>query len=191
MGWLHLLFLQAVFRPPETLRPLRGQPVAVLVQVQQREGRAQPLVVLMQTPVAHLCKSEVTLQNTKWMLHLGPDSGLGRILALGFFVYIVLEPGPAAGHILRLGRGLMNRFRLPLITGVSPMLSSHRRAVTPVTYAHRHRWPPWLPPNAPRPACYPRRYAPWPRSTIAFLSWSDASPDRARRSSSWSTREHG
>src|ERR1035437_9494056 len=125
------------------------------------------------------------------MLHLGPDSGLGRILAPGFFVYIVLEPGPAAGHILRLERGLMNRFRLPLIAGASPILSSHRRAVTPVTYAHRPRWPPWLPPNAPPSPCYPRRYAPWPRSTIAFPSWPDASRDRARRSGSCSTREWG
>jgi hypothetical protein len=29
-----------ILRPPETLRPLRGQPVAVLVQVHQGEGRA-------------------------------------------------------------------------------------------------------------------------------------------------------
>jgi hypothetical protein len=29
-----------VFRPPETLRPLRSQPVAMQIQVHQREGRA-------------------------------------------------------------------------------------------------------------------------------------------------------
>ena len=32
-----------VSRPQETLRPLRGQPVAVLVGVYQREGGTQPL----------------------------------------------------------------------------------------------------------------------------------------------------
>jgi len=39
---------EAIFQPPETLRPLRGQPVAVLVQVHQRESRAQPLEFLVE-----------------------------------------------------------------------------------------------------------------------------------------------
>ena len=34
---------EGVSRPQETLRPLRGQPVAVLVGVYQREGGTQPL----------------------------------------------------------------------------------------------------------------------------------------------------
>jgi hypothetical protein len=40
------LSLEAVFRPPETLRPLSGQAIAVLVKIDQGEGRAKPLVVL-------------------------------------------------------------------------------------------------------------------------------------------------
>src|SRR6266851_9003474 len=95
--------LEAVFRPPETLRPLRGQPVAVLIQIHQREGRTQPLMVLLQAPIAYLDKSKDALQNAERMLYLGPDSGLGLILALGLLVHIVLELGAAVGHILRLG----------------------------------------------------------------------------------------
>src|ERR1039458_6407559 len=76
--YLSFWSLEAVFRPPETLRPLRGQPVAVLVQVHQREGRAQPLVILLQAAIAHLGKSEDALQNPERMLQLGPDFGLGR-----------------------------------------------------------------------------------------------------------------
>jgi hypothetical protein len=34
--------LEAFFRPQETLRPLREQPVAALVKVHQLEGRVQP-----------------------------------------------------------------------------------------------------------------------------------------------------
>jgi hypothetical protein len=33
-----LLCLDAVLRPPDTLRPQRGQPLAVLVEVHQREA---------------------------------------------------------------------------------------------------------------------------------------------------------
>jgi hypothetical protein len=79
-----------LFRPQETLRPLRGQPVAVLVQVHQREGRAQPLVIFPDAPVAHLGKSEDTLEDAKRMLDFGSHAGLGGVLALGFFIHISL-----------------------------------------------------------------------------------------------------
>ena len=41
------LSLEAAFRPPGTLRPQRGQPLAVLVEVNQRKGSQQPLVILL------------------------------------------------------------------------------------------------------------------------------------------------
>ena len=34
---------EAIFRPPETLRPLRDQPLAVLVEVDRGEGRHMPV----------------------------------------------------------------------------------------------------------------------------------------------------
>ena len=58
---------EVIFRPSETLRPLRGQPVAVLVQVDQREGRTQPLVIFPDATVTNLGKSEDTLQDAKRM----------------------------------------------------------------------------------------------------------------------------
>ena len=73
---------------------MRRQPVAVLVQVHQREGRAQPLAVLADAPVAQLGKSEDAHEDAEWMLDLGSDSGLGGVLALGLFIYIVLVSGP-------------------------------------------------------------------------------------------------
>ena len=82
--------LEAIFRPLETLRPLRGQPVAVLVQVHRREGRAQPLMVFPDASVAHLGKSKDTFQDAERMLYLGSNSGLGGVLALGFFIHIVI-----------------------------------------------------------------------------------------------------
>jgi hypothetical protein len=41
---------------------LLGQPVAVLLQVHKREGRAQPLMILSDDPIARLDKSEDTLK---------------------------------------------------------------------------------------------------------------------------------
>src|ERR1035437_1349247 len=91
-SWLVFLISEGRFPASRDTTPLRSQPVAVLVQVHQREGRAKPLVVLPQAPVAHLCKSGVTLQDAERMLHLGPNSGLGRIPAPGLFIHRFLNP---------------------------------------------------------------------------------------------------
>ena len=69
-------------RPQETLRPLRGQPVAVLVQVHQREGRAQPLVVFPDTAIAHLGESENSFEDAERMLGLGSTRALVVFLRL-------------------------------------------------------------------------------------------------------------
>ena len=56
--------------PAGTLRPQRGQPkvdlgksLAVLVEVGQRKGRAQPLVILFQSAITHLRKSKHALKD--------------------------------------------------------------------------------------------------------------------------------
>ena len=102
---------------------MRGQPVAVLVQVHQGEGRAQPLVIFPDATVAHLGKSEDSLQDAKRMLDFGSHAGFGCVLALGFFIHIVLVFRPAASHVLRLRRGFMNRLGLALIAAVAPYLA--------------------------------------------------------------------
>ena len=92
----------------------------MLVQVHQREGRAQPLVVLPDPSIANLGKSEDTLEDAKRMFHSGSNSGLGGVLALGFFIHIVLVFRPAASHILRLRRGCGNGLGLALIAAITP-----------------------------------------------------------------------
>ena len=77
---------EAIFRPQERLRPLRGQPVAVLVEVDQREGCTQPLVILADAAITNPGKSEDTLQDAKRIPHPGSHAGLGSVLALGLFL---------------------------------------------------------------------------------------------------------
>jgi len=79
-------------------------------------------MIFPNAPVAHFGKSEDALQNPEWMFHLRSNSRLGRVLSLDFFVYIILESGATAGHILRPGRCLMNRLGLSLIACVAPHL---------------------------------------------------------------------
>jgi len=80
----------AAFGPQETLRPLRGQPVAVLVQVHQREGRAQPLVVFPDTAVAHFGKSENSFEDAKRMLDLALTRALVVSLGAWLFIHMIL-----------------------------------------------------------------------------------------------------
>ena len=65
----------------DTLRPLRGQmlidpsqPLALLVDVDRRKGRAQPLVILLQAAVAHLRKSKHALQDAEGPLSAATSS---------------------------------------------------------------------------------------------------------------------
>jgi hypothetical protein len=118
-----LLSLEAVFRLPDTLRPLRGQPLAVLIEIHQREAGAQSSVILFESAVSHLIEAEDALQYPEGMFHFCSDSGLGRVLALGLFVHIVLELGATAGHVLSVRSGLADNISLSLIAGVSPHLA--------------------------------------------------------------------
>ena len=71
----------------------------MLVQVDQCEGRAQPLVIFPDATVANFGKSEDTLQDAKRMLDFGSHAGLGGVLALGLFVCItIVETGYNAGR---------------------------------------------------------------------------------------------
>ncbi len=92
------LSLGAVFLPPETLRPERGQPLAVLAEMDQGEAGAQPVVILFEPPVSHLVEAEDPPQYPERRFPFRSDSRLGCILAPGFFVHIVFEPGAAASH---------------------------------------------------------------------------------------------
>jgi hypothetical protein len=57
-----LLSLEAVFRLSEALRPLRDQPLAVLIEVHQREAGAQSSVILFESAVSHLIEAKDALQ---------------------------------------------------------------------------------------------------------------------------------
>src|ERR1017187_8662697 len=113
----------AVFRPPAALRPQHGQSFAVHVEVHQGEDRAHPVMVLRDPSVSGLVESEDAFQYPENMFYFRSYSRLSRVLASGFFVDIVLELRPAAGHILSVRRGLADRFRLALIATVAPHLA--------------------------------------------------------------------
>lgn len=115
--------VEAVFRPPDALRPERGQMFAVEVQIDQREARAQPVMVLRDPPIAHLVEAEDSFQNTEDMFDLRSYSRLRRVLTSSYFVHIILELRPAAGHVLRVRRGFADRLGLALITAVAPYFS--------------------------------------------------------------------
>jgi hypothetical protein len=59
----------AVFQPADTLRPERGQPFAVQVEVHQSEVRAQPVMVLGDAPVSHLVEAEDAFQDAEHMFY--------------------------------------------------------------------------------------------------------------------------
>ena len=118
-----MLSAEAIFRPPPTLRPEQGQSFAMQVEVDQSEADAQPVMVLVDSPISDLVETEDVLQYSEGMFNFGPDARLGRVLTSGFFIHVVPEPGPAAGHILGVGRGLADHFCLPLIAAVAPYLA--------------------------------------------------------------------
>src|SRR5450755_1692592 len=112
----------ADFRPPETLRRQREQPLAVLVEVNQRKGGQQPFMILLQSAIAQFGISENALQNAEGPLHLGTYSCLGTILAPLPLVYRVLALRASRGHVLRFGGSGMNRLCLALVACVAPDL---------------------------------------------------------------------
>src|ERR1035441_6968872 len=96
----------AVFGPPDALRPQHSKCCAVHVEVHQGEDRAQPVMVLRDPSVSLLVESEDAFQDPENMFCFGSYSRLSRVLASGFFVDIVLELRPAAGHVLSVRRCL-------------------------------------------------------------------------------------
>lgn len=72
----------AISRPPGTLRPLHKQSFAVVVQIDQGEAGAQPIVVLGQAAVAHPVEAELALQHPEDMFYFGSYFRLSRVLFL-------------------------------------------------------------------------------------------------------------
>lgn len=79
------------FRSPNTLRPQKGQPLAVLVEIHQCEGRQQPLMVVLDAAIAHLGVLEDPLENAEGPLHLGAHAGVVAILALLFLIHHAMD----------------------------------------------------------------------------------------------------
>ena len=93
------------------------------VEVDQREVRAHPVMILGDAPVSHLVETEDTLQYAERMFYFGSDSRLGGVLPFSLFVDIVFELSSSASHVLGLRRGLADRFRLALVAAVAPHLT--------------------------------------------------------------------
>ncbi len=111
------------FRPPDTLRPQKDQPLAVLVEIYPCESHQQSLMALLDAAIAHLGVPEDLLENAERPLHLSAYAELAPTLALLFLVHhaLVFLDTPI-GHVLRIGCGPMNRFCLPSIASIAPHL---------------------------------------------------------------------
>src|SRR5271156_1964759 len=114
---------------PDILRPLEdrplldpGQPLAVLVEIDQSKAGANPFVILLQAAIANFSEAEDALQYAKRPLHLGSHSRLSPVLSLLLFIHPGLGLDSLAGHVLCLGRNRVDSFGLPLITRVAPDL---------------------------------------------------------------------
>jgi hypothetical protein len=94
----------------------------MLVTIDQSESCQMPVVILHDAAMAHLAKTEDTLQDAKWPLHLGSNSRLSPVLALLVFIHALLRLDAPVAHVLRFGRGLVNRLGLSLISRVAPDL---------------------------------------------------------------------
>src|SRR6266446_9574587 len=177
-------------RLAETLRPGHRQPFAVQIQVHQREAGAQSMMVLLNPSVSHLLETEDALQNPKRMFHLRSHSGLYPVP--GPFVTRPQSScsGPSGWSYLALAEPLAG-WLLPVPdTRRRPTPCAPPRAADPAAGACPPPKPPTCTPNAHGLAWNPLRCVPSARSTTAFPCASDAFPDRALRSGSWSTRAH-
>jgi len=87
--------------------------LAVLVEIHQGEPGAQPVVILPDVSISGLVEAEDAHQNSEGMLHFGSDPQLGRVLAFGFFVHMVLENGTAAGQVMSCACGAALRMVSP------------------------------------------------------------------------------
>src|ERR1019366_10462398 len=92
----------------------------MLINVDQREARAQPLVILLQAAIAHLHEAEDALQDAEGPLHFRSYSRLGPVLALLHFIHTSLGFRAPVGHVLRPRSGFVNRLGLSLIAAVAP-----------------------------------------------------------------------
>src|ERR1035441_8489241 len=92
--------LESVFRSPETLRPLRDQPPAVLVEIDQGEGRQMPVVILQDAAITHLGITKDAFQNAEGPLHLSSNSRLSPVLALLVFIHALLDFHAPIGYVV-------------------------------------------------------------------------------------------
>src|SRR5712671_3199666 len=86
------------------------------VEIDQGEVRAEPVMVLRDATIAHPVEAEDAFQDAEHMFYFRSYFRLGCVLSFRFFVHIVFELRPAAGHVLRVWRGLVDGLRLALIS---------------------------------------------------------------------------
>src|SRR5258708_35525235 len=93
------------------------------VEIDQGEVRAEPVMVLRDATIAHSVEAEDAFQDAEHMLYFRSYLRLSCVLSFRFFVHIVFELRPAAGHFLRVWCGLPDRPRLPLSPARAPHLA--------------------------------------------------------------------
>src|SRR5258708_18730520 len=93
------------------------------VEIDPGEVRAEPVMVLRDATIAHPVEAEDAFQDAEHMFYFRSYFRLGCVLSFRFFVHIVFELRPAAGHVLRVRRGLVDGLRLALIAAVAPHLA--------------------------------------------------------------------
>ena len=107
----------------EALRGESCQALAVQVEIDQSEVRAESVMVLRDASVSHLVEAEDAFQDPEHMFYFGSYSRFRRVLLFSDFIDIVLELRSLAGHVLGVRCGLPDRLRLALIAAVTPDLA--------------------------------------------------------------------
>ena len=92
------------------------------IQVRQCTRHEQSMGVLLQAPVARPGKAEDLLDDQEWMLDLGPDTRLRRVLPPFDFIDLALASGAAVGHVLCVGRAVLDDLALTLVGRITPDL---------------------------------------------------------------------
>ncbi len=101
---------------------LAQQPSSHQIQIRQCTRHEQSMGVFLQTPVARLGKAEDLFDDQEWMLDLGSDTRLRRVFAPFDIVDLALASGAAVGHVLCVGRAVLDDLALTLVGRITPDL---------------------------------------------------------------------
>ena len=93
------------------------------VEVAQSEVGAQPVKVLGQPSIAHLLEVKDALEDAERMFYFRQHTRPIRVLSVLYLIHEILVFRFAAGHVLSLGSGLLDRLGLAMVSAVVPHLA--------------------------------------------------------------------